>query len=102
VNATICLSHILDINPALTNKLISYKGVEILCNNLQNIEYIDLVEWIVKTLDKVSLENSYSILSCNAILYLLNIIDFFDFTVQVQSVENDIKFNSQYHKNFLY
>ena len=78
-----CISNILDINPSFSNKIINQNGVQLLCNNLLNIEFLDLIEWIAKALEKISFENPYSVLSGNAFSNFLNVIDFVDFSVQV-------------------
>jgi len=80
--ATICLTQILDIKPTIASRIVSIGGVVLLCQKLQNIESFELVEHIIKALDKISLENAYCVLAANALNYMAQILDFFDFTQQ--------------------
>ena len=81
--ATICLTQLLDIKPALCSRIVSQGGVSILCKKLENVSSFELVEHVIKALDKISLENAYSILSANGLLYLIQLIEFFDYNLQV-------------------
>jgi len=80
--ATICITNIVDIMPSLCNKLASMGGVELLCQKLANVDSFELVENVIHALEKIALENPYSILTGNGILYMSQLIDFFDFQKQ--------------------
>ena len=73
----------IDILPSLCNKVATLGGVEILCQKLKNVESIELIENIIRALDKIALESPYSILAGQGILYISPLIDFFDFAKQV-------------------
>ncbi len=54
----------------------------LLCQKLGNVESFELVENVVRALDKIALENPYSILAGNGLLYMAQLIDFFDYAKQ--------------------
>ena len=81
--ATVCLTHMIDILPTLCTKVASVGGVGLLCKKLANVESFELVENVIRCLEKIAVENPYSILTGNGILYMCQLIDFFDFAKQV-------------------
>eukprot|EP01022_Parablepharisma_sp_SALTPOND_P012544 TRINITY_DN1618_c0_g1_i1.p1 TRINITY_DN1618_c0_g1~~TRINITY_DN1618_c0_g1_i1.p1 ORF type:complete len:1441 (+),score=186.83 TRINITY_DN1618_c0_g1_i1:639-4961(+) len=68
--------------PSLCNKVAALGGVDALCQKLASVESFELVENVVRALEKVALENPYAILAANGILYMSQLIDFFDFGKQ--------------------
>lgn len=72
----------LDISPATCSRLSSLGGVAILCQMLSNVQSMELVENVVKALDKIAAEIPYSILEGGGLAYLSKIVDFFEYTQQ--------------------
>ncbi len=83
VYATICLTQLLDIKPTLCGKLVALGGVTQLCKRLENVASIELVEHVIKALEKVAIENPYAILASHGLSLLASLLDFFDFPLQV-------------------
>ena len=50
---------------------------------MQNFEFIDIAENAIKTLEKISHNNSYAILHAGGLPILIKLIDFFVISVQV-------------------
>lgn len=73
----------MDIQPAFCGKIVSSGGVAILCKKLQSVESFDLIERVIKALEKIALENPNSILAANGLLYMSQLIEFFDYVQQV-------------------
>ena len=86
VYATICLTHIMDILPNTCNKVVNEGGVKLLCEKMANFTYVDLAEAAIKALEKISHENPYSVLSSSGIPIMLNLLDFFEISVQVLNI----------------
>ena len=83
--------NMIDILPALCSRLASVGGVALLCQKLGNVESLELLENVVKTLDKVAQENPYAVLAGQALMYLPQLLDFFDFSMQVRVRMTDRK-----------
>ena len=77
MHASICINHILDININSASVLVNHKGVEILCNTMQDFNYIDVAEYSIKALEKVSADYPDYILSSGGLPIMMNMIDFF-------------------------
>lgn len=76
----------MDINPALCNKIVGLGGVTCLCKKLENIHSFDLIEHVIKALEKISYENPYAILIANGFASLTKLMEFFDYQMQVSSL----------------
>lgn len=63
--------------------IVKHHGVAVLCEKMQNFEFIDIAENAIKTLEKISHNNSYSILHAGGLPILIKLIDFFVISVQV-------------------
>lgn len=83
MNASISLTQILDIIPQACRIIVNCGGIEILCQKIQNIEYIDVAESAIRALEKVSVEYGPSILECGGMETMLNFLDFFVSATQV-------------------
>jgi hypothetical protein len=83
VYATTCLTHIMDILPPLVNKIAGMGGVTKLCQRLEGIESFELIETIIRALDKVAGEMPYAVLTANGLTCLAKIVDFFEQPQQV-------------------
>lgn len=83
MHSAISITHILDIMPAASKILVNSGGVEVLCQKMQNFEYIDVAESSIKALEKVSGDFGLSILSAGGMEIMLTMIDFFVAQTQV-------------------
>lgn len=83
MNASISITQILDIVPQACRIIVNCGGIEILCQKIQNIEYIDVAESAIRALEKVSVEYGPSILECGGMETMLNFLDFFVSATQV-------------------
>ena len=52
----------MDIYPASCSIIINCEGIKAFSSKIQSIEFIDLAESALKALEKLSIENSHSIL----------------------------------------
>ena len=77
------MENILEISPSLSDNLIKADGVSVLCEKMQNFEFVEIAENAVKILEKVSNNNALAILSAGALPIMLSLIDFFISSVQV-------------------
>ena len=71
-----CINYILDLNPAFTSTLKRVGAIPKIIILISVIEDMTCIELIIKILEKISYENSYSLLENNAFISLLNLIDF--------------------------
>ena len=83
VYATICLTHIMDIVPPLCNKVASQGGVGLLCKRLESVESFELLENVIRALEKIATEIPYAILTANGLVSLARLLDFFEYPQQV-------------------
>lgn len=65
-------------NSSLVYKIIKYDGISLIVSLTQNVEYIDLAENAIKTIEKISNENCQYLLDSDAFCSILIFIDFFD------------------------
>ena len=70
-----------------------------LCKKLQNVESFDLVDRIIRALEKIAAEMPNAILAGNGLLFLSQLIDFFDYQQQVlfYILIQEIESSSQAH-----
>jgi hypothetical protein len=85
-----CLNFLLDLNPAYTSTVKKFGGMPKIVLMTQNIEFIDLAEMAIKAIEKMSLENPYALLECDAFCSVLNLIDFFDFNLKKSALKSCI------------
>lgn len=83
MHSAVSITHILDIMPASSKILVNSGGVEVLCQKMQNFEYIDVAESSIKALEKVSGDYGLSILNAGGMEIMLTMIDFFVAQTQV-------------------
>lgn len=82
VLASNCLLSLIDLVPEVSETIIDAKGLKVLEQKSQSIEYIDVAEDCVKLLDKIAENCPNEVLSSGCALNFLNFIDFFDKSVQ--------------------
>lgn len=82
-----CLNFLLDLNPAYTSTVKKYGGMPKIVLMTQNIEFIDLAEMAIKAIEKMSLENPFALLECDAFCSVLNLIDFFDLSLKKSALK---------------
>lgn len=85
MHSAVSITHILDIMPAASKILVNCGGVEVLCQKMQNFEYIDVAESAMKALEKVSYDYGLAILNSGGMEVMLMMIDFFVSSTQVKS-----------------
>lgn len=76
----------LDINPYTANFYANRGGIEIICQKMQNIEYIDVAENAIKAIEKLSMDHGVAVIKCHAFPILLNMANFFLRDVQVYNI----------------
>ena len=83
VHWVLWLINIMDIYPSSVNTIINHHGVSALSQKIQSLEYIDLAEKAIKALERISSESANSVLTYANIDIILNMMDFFEFDVQI-------------------
>lgn len=82
-----CINYLLDINPRSTNTVVKYNGVQKIVKLAENVEYIDCVESAIKAIEKMSYENTFSLVEKDAFITVLAFIDFFDFNLRKSALK---------------
>lgn len=77
-----CLANLMEALPGSAHSVVAAGAVPILCDKLNDIQYIDLAEQTLSTLEKISEEVPSSIVREGGLWALLSKIDFFSFHVQ--------------------
>ncbi|KWU42404.1 hypothetical protein RHOSPDRAFT_21293 [Rhodotorula sp. JG-1b] len=77
-----CLANLMEALPGSAHSVVAAGAVPILCAKLKDIQYIDLAEQTLSTLEKISEEVPSSIVREGGLSALLSYIDFFSFHVQ--------------------
>ena len=73
----------MDIFPTICNSLVNHGAVKCIGDVLErSLGFIDLNEACIKSLEKISLENPYAILTSGVTGLCLNMMDFFESTTQ--------------------
>ena len=72
-----CVVHMLDINPYSANFFANRNGIEIICQKMQSIEYIDVAENAIKAIEKLSLEHGTTVIKFHGFPILINMANFF-------------------------
>lgn len=70
--------------PQASNILVSSGGISILCQKMQNFEYVDVAENAIRALEKISVEHGSAILNAGGLEPMMNMIDFFVVSTQVR------------------
>ena len=86
VQASLSIVHILDLIPQSAGILIINEGIPVLCQKLQNFEYVDVAENAIRALEKISTENGSALLESKALEIMINMIDFFVASTQVSVI----------------
>jgi hypothetical protein len=84
LNSIVCLNAFLDLNPLFTTTIVKNGGIPKIVMMTQNIEYIDIAENAIKTIEKISTENTLVLLENEALMNILNLIDFFELSLRVK------------------
>lgn len=85
LNSIICLNAFLDLNPLFTTTIVKNGGIPKIVMMTQNIEYIDIAENAIKAIEKISTENTLVLLENEALMNILNLIDFFELSLRVNN-----------------
>ncbi|SCZ87897.1 BZ3500_MvSof-1268-A1-R1_Chr2-3g05365 [Microbotryum saponariae] len=81
-----CLANLMEALPGSSHSVVYAGAVPVLCSKLQEIQYIELAEQTLSTLEKISEEMPSSIVREGGLAALLNFLDFFSFHVQRTAV----------------
>lgn len=81
-----CLANLMEALPGSAHSIVYAGAVPVLCDKLKDIQYIDLAEQTLSTLEKISEEVPSSIVREGGLTALLTYIDFFSFHVQRTAV----------------
>ncbi|KAJ1953542.1 Ubiquitin fusion degradation protein 4, partial [Dispira parvispora] len=81
-----CIFNLIEVTPAALPVLVSHGVVKALCAKLMDIEYIDLAEQALSTLEKVASEFPAAVVREGGLEAALNYLDFFPLHVQRTAV----------------
>ncbi|KAJ1651813.1 Ubiquitin fusion degradation protein 4 [Dispira simplex] len=81
-----CIFNLIEVTPAALPVLVSHGVVKVLCSKLMDIEYIDLAEQALSTLEKVASEFPAAVVREGGLEAALNYLDFFPLHVQRTAV----------------
>ncbi|KAK4049890.1 Ubiquitin fusion degradation protein 4 [Microbotryomycetes sp. JL221] len=81
-----CLANLMEALPGSAHSVVYAGAVPVLCSKLLEIQYIDLAEQTLSTLEKISEEAPSSIVREGGLNALLSFLDFFSFHVQRTAV----------------
>ncbi|KAF8605840.1 hypothetical protein BDV93DRAFT_469584 [Ceratobasidium sp. AG-I] len=77
-----CLANLMEALPGCAHTVVYHGAVPVLCSKLIEIQYIDLAEQTLSTLEKISEEYPSAIVREGGLAALLNYLDFFSTNVQ--------------------
>ncbi|CAE6466788.1 unnamed protein product [Rhizoctonia solani] len=77
-----CLANLMEALPGCAHTVVYHGAVPVLCSKLIDIQYIDLAEQTLSTLEKISEEYPSAIVREGGLAALLNFLDFFSTNVQ--------------------
>ncbi|EGC32277.1 hypothetical protein DICPUDRAFT_57189 [Dictyostelium purpureum] len=80
------LSNMIEALPSSISSVVNHGAVSILCSKLLSIEYIDLAEQCLQTLEKISQEQPTVVLRAGGLMATLSFIDFFSTGVQRMAI----------------
>jgi len=78
VYTVICITQLLDLDPQLIVRFVKAKGVKMLCQKLVNISSLELIEHVIRALEKTANEIPRAILVSNGTLHLIQLFEFLD------------------------
>ncbi|KAI5852847.1 hypothetical protein DFP73DRAFT_19029 [Morchella snyderi] len=81
-----CIANLMEALPAATANVVYGGAVPVLCRKLMEIQYIDLAEQALSTLEKISVEYPTSIVREGGLVACLTYLDFFATNVQRTAV----------------
>ncbi|GAA5940144.1 hypothetical protein JCM10213_008342 [Rhodosporidiobolus nylandii] len=81
-----CLANLMEALPGSAHSVVYAGAVPVLCDKLKDIQFIDLAEQTLSTLEKISEEVPSSIVREGGLSALLTYLDFFSFHVQRTAV----------------
>ncbi|BGP41601.1 Ubiquitin fusion degradation protein 4 [Rhodotorula kratochvilovae] len=81
-----CLANLMEALPGSAHSVVYAGAVPVLCDKLKDIQYIDLAEQTLSTLEKISEEVPHAIVREGGLSALLTYLDFFSFHVQRTAV----------------
>jgi E3 ubiquitin-protein ligase TRIP12 len=84
--ASRALCHMMDAIPSSSAAVVHFDGVQLFCERLLSIEYIDLAEQALHALEKLSQEHPLAVLRAGGMLAVLQYVDFFAMGVQRRAV----------------
>ena len=73
-----CLNNLMDIFPNCCSTIINNTGIQAFSSRIQSFDFIDLAESGIKALERLSVEQSRSILEQANLEIILNMMDFFE------------------------
>ncbi|GAM27040.1 hypothetical protein SAMD00019534_102150 [Acytostelium subglobosum LB1] len=80
------LSNMIEALPGSVSAVVNHGAVGVLCAKLLSIEYIDLAEQSLQTLEKISIEQPTAVLRAGGLMAVLSYLDFFSTGVQRMAV----------------
>lgn len=84
LNSLICINNLLEINSGFSQSIVLYQGIPKIVALTQNLDFIDLAETAIKTVEKVSYENPFVLLENNALCHIINLLEFFELGSRVR------------------
>ncbi|KAK9728001.1 Ubiquitin fusion degradation protein 4, partial [Basidiobolus ranarum] len=81
-----CLSNLMEALPSAVGSVVYNGAIPVLCSKLMEIQYIDLAEQALSTLEKISAEYPTSVVREGGLLAVLMYLDFFSTNVQRTAV----------------
>ncbi|KAF9196772.1 Ubiquitin fusion degradation protein 4 [Haplosporangium sp. Z 11] len=82
-----CLSNLMEAMPAALGSIVYGGAVSVLCSKLIEIQYIDLAEQSLTTLEKISSEYPHAVVKEGGLAAVLMFLDFFSTNVQRTAVK---------------
>ena len=82
-----CINYLLDINPRSTSSVVKLGGVQKIVKLAENVEYIDCVESAIKTIEKMSYENTFTLVEKGAFISVLSFFDFLDLNLRKSALK---------------
>lgn len=77
-----CLANLIEAMPYAAHTVVSYGAIPVLLSKLTEIEFIDLAEQTLQTLEKISAETPTSIVQEGGLTAMLQFLDFFNIHIQ--------------------
>ena len=78
----VCITQLLDINPEIVSRIVENDGVSLLCQKLHNVTSLELIEHVIRALEKIGIENPHSILTARGLEYLAQLFEFLELIQQ--------------------